>query len=244
MTQARRRETSRLTSHDAGRPPLGAPPRDLWQPVPRKHLRSFDPKHHASSSRPLVVAEGGFPSPPGCCLQGNARDTASRSAYAMPRESTLGRTGRQDDIPRQAPVKDFPRCAQRNGGHAVHSDTRRAREMPAQRGFPTNRQMARKFRAVDSEMAAKAAIACALAHHEQERTAAGLGRALINRHVRFKLKADMRADIREVHLGSYAEFTRNIHGRDDVSGAPWSLPVEWSLWDVLRPAGFLYWRLR
>jgi len=26
----------------------------------------------ASSSRPLVVAEGGFPEPPGCCLQGSS----------------------------------------------------------------------------------------------------------------------------------------------------------------------------
>jgi hypothetical protein len=57
---------------------------------PAQHSKTTRLRTHASSSRPLVVAEGGFPAPPGCCLQGSARDTASRPAYAMPRESTLG----------------------------------------------------------------------------------------------------------------------------------------------------------
>jgi hypothetical protein len=85
--QARAR---RLASNNVGRSPLGAPLRGLWRPAPRDIRRRRAFEHHASFSRPLVVAEGGFPLPPGSCLQGNARDTASRPAYAMPRESTLG----------------------------------------------------------------------------------------------------------------------------------------------------------
>jgi len=51
----------------------------------------------ASSSRPLVVAEGGVPKPPGSLRAfANPQDAASRSAIAMPRESTLTRTGQRE----------------------------------------------------------------------------------------------------------------------------------------------------
>jgi len=42
--------------------------------------------NHASSSRPLVVAEGGVPKPPGCSLARQARGRRSRPAHAMPRD--------------------------------------------------------------------------------------------------------------------------------------------------------------
>jgi hypothetical protein len=68
---------------------LGAPPRDLCL-RPRAGCSRWA-SSPASLSRPLLVAEGGFPEPPGCLLAWtSARDAASRSAFAMPRDSTLG----------------------------------------------------------------------------------------------------------------------------------------------------------
>ena len=66
--------------------------------VPRKHPTSCDAKGHASSSRPLLVAEGGCPEPPGSCVQGNARDAASRSAHTMPRDEHPQANGTRRNI--------------------------------------------------------------------------------------------------------------------------------------------------
>jgi hypothetical protein len=76
---------------------------------PTRHSKTTCLRTPASFSRPLVVAEGGIPSPPGSCLQGNARDTASRPTRAMPRESTLG--GRDDTTVAQTMWQSsFARC--------------------------------------------------------------------------------------------------------------------------------------
>jgi hypothetical protein len=81
-----------------GRSPLGAPPRRFFgSDLPWRNRQAVPSSLALAHSRvPLVVAEGQCcRTPPGGCLQGNPQDAASRSAYAMPRESTLGeRDGR------------------------------------------------------------------------------------------------------------------------------------------------------
>jgi hypothetical protein len=47
---------------------------------PARRFDVVDVEPSAICSRPLLVAEGGCPEPPGTCLQGNARDAASRPA--------------------------------------------------------------------------------------------------------------------------------------------------------------------
>jgi hypothetical protein len=84
---------------------LSALHRGIYGVRPRAGIEFLRPRRSASSSRPLVVAEGGFPKPPGCCLQGNARDTASRPAHAMPRDEHPRRTGRPNGVTDNASVK-------------------------------------------------------------------------------------------------------------------------------------------
>src|SRR5262249_37307552 len=52
VTRQARHLARRLASHDAGRPPLGAPPWRFWAPVPRFLLRHLLRIRSASSSRP------------------------------------------------------------------------------------------------------------------------------------------------------------------------------------------------
>jgi len=104
VTYARRRQCGRLTSHDAGRSPLGAPPRDLWRPGPRGMKQSgftVCELHSASKTRVnalIASARSGGGRVPGASrgllASANARDAASRSAHAMPREEHPRRTGR------------------------------------------------------------------------------------------------------------------------------------------------------
>src|SRR5215831_17666191 len=52
ITRQARRLARRLASHNAGRPPLGAPPWRFWAPVPRFLLRHLLRIRSASSSQP------------------------------------------------------------------------------------------------------------------------------------------------------------------------------------------------
>jgi hypothetical protein len=151
---ARRRETSRLTSHDAGRPPLGAPPRllgrrtvfRLWTGIICEPcLRGFPSLALPRLTIKVASRSGGGqrPEAPGRWLRAKRAGTASRAALVRLRRRPRC-AERQDDMPRQTAVKGFQRCAQRNGGHAVHSKACHAAEMRAQQRFPTKSSDAQK----------------------------------------------------------------------------------------------------
>ena len=137
MTSARRRFANASSPLRSGPSPLGAPPRDFWLPVPRGMKPvGFIP---ASSSRPLIEAEGGFPEPPGSCVQGNARATASRPALTMPREEHPRRTGRRNARRRQAPVKRKRRLCTARCWQAVDACIAQDSESAAKpHGHPTD----------------------------------------------------------------------------------------------------------
>jgi hypothetical protein len=105
----------RLAPSDVGRSPLGAPPRGLGRPVPRKHSESSDPKHHASSSRPLIVRRAGFRSLPGVACKATRGTPHPDLLMQCLATSTLG--GRDDGniVIRKLAVKFFAPPAPRRG---------------------------------------------------------------------------------------------------------------------------------
>jgi hypothetical protein len=99
--------------------PLGAPPRGLWLSGPRA---TFEDHASSNTCELLASARSG-----GGRVSGASRELLARqhAGYRIPTclcnasRKHPRRTGRQDDKPSPASVKDFRRYTQRNGGHAV-----------------------------------------------------------------------------------------------------------------------------
>jgi hypothetical protein len=146
----------RLAPNNVGRSPLGAPQRGLWHSGPRATFEDHAP---SNTCELLASARSGGGRVSGASRVLLARQRAGHRIPTCPCNASREhprRSGCQDDMPTQASVKDFRRCAQRNGGHAVHSETRDTGEMPARRCFPATRRMHRKLRTVDSKTVAMA----------------------------------------------------------------------------------------